>query len=148
MATSIPQAVPQFISIAQAALPSGFQIQFGTIFDPNIQPQALLVTGVNVILDAYAEMSPVYRHEEHYNIECTLSGLSGQPGQDAVIFSQVYQLYDDIAIAVANNPNLNNTVRLAWCRQLKYQPGRDAKGLLVGTLDFEVQCQQRVNSLS
>lgn len=148
MSSSIPNSVPAFISIAAAALPANFNVQFGTTFNPYVSPQSLLITGVRITKDAYAELGPTYRHEEHYNIQATLCSTGGDPNSQGERLSEVYSLYDDISVAVASNPNLNNTVRLAWCRQLGYAPTFDAKGLAVGTLDFEVYCEQRVTSLS
>lgn len=147
MSSSVPNAVPAFISIATAALPSGFQVKEGQIFGPYISPQALLVTGLHFTQDAYAELGPNYRHEEHYNISCVLCASIGTDDQ-ATMIGTIYGLYSDIQIAVANNPDLNETVRLAWCRQLDYMMGYDANGKTVGTLSFEVQCQARVTSLS
>lgn len=147
MSSSLPNALPAFMSIATAALPTNFQVREGAIFGPRVDPQTLLITGVHFLADEYGEISPAYRHEEHYNIQCALSASQGTDDQ-ASLLATVYGLYSDISIAVANNPNLNNTVRLAWTRQLDYMMGYAANSLTVGTLMFEVQCQARVNSLS
>jgi hypothetical protein len=148
MSTSIPSAIPAFMTIAAGALPANFNITLGQVFGPYVSPQALLITDIPVTLDAYAELGPSYRHEEHYNFQCFLCSTAGDPNSQLERLSEVYALYDDISVAVANNPNLNSTVRLAWCRQLGYTPTYDVKGLAVGSLRFEVQCQQRSTSLS
>lgn len=148
MSSSVPQAVPAFVAICQAALPAGFQVKEGSIFGPYIAPGALLITGLHFTQDAYAELGPTYRHEEHYNIMCALCTTQGNDNQGSVL-ATLYGFYSDISVAVANNPNLSNTVRLGWCRQLDYSMGYDAsKGWTIGTLTFEVEVQARVNSLT
>jgi hypothetical protein len=134
------------MSIMKAALPAGFQVRFGTVFGPYIAPQALQITAIHFTEDQYAELGPRYQHEEHYNIECALSSTAGNDDELAR-FTETYALYDAIQIAVANHPDLNQTVRLGWCRQLDYSPTYDPKGMSVGMLTFEVQVQARVDSL-
>src|SRR5215469_12663749 len=150
MASSVPLAVPAFMTLCQNALPTGFVVQLGTIFGPYVPQQALLITGVHFTKDEYAELGPTYRHEENYNIACELIYSEGDANQPVAIQS-VYALYQDISVAIANNPALPNppsttgTVRLGWCRQLDYSPSFDAtKGWTTGTLSFEVECQARV----
>lgn len=147
MSSSVPTALPAFKAIAVAALPSNFNVAFGQIFGPYVTPQTLLITGIHFTDDEYAELGPTYRHEEHYNIECSLCSASGDNDQDGRL-QEVYTLYADISVAVANNPNLTKTARLGWCRQLDYAPTYDAKGWSVGHLTFEVQVQARVPSLN
>ena len=147
MSSSVPAAIPAFVSIVQAALPAGFQVREGAIFGPRIDPQALLITGIHFTEDTFGEMSPAYRHEEHYEIQCALAASQGVDDQ-ASLLTQLYGIYADISLAIANNPDLNKTVRLAWTRQLDYSMGYDGKGLTVAVLQFEVQVQVRVTSLT
>ena len=147
MSASAPSVVPAFISLVQGALPANFQVRFGTVFGPFVAPQALLITGLHFTEDEYAELGPTYRHEEHYNIECALCSSAGNDDSFGR-FTEVYALYEDISVAVANNPTLSSTARLGWCRQLDYTPTYDPKGMSVGMLSFEVQVQVRVTSLS
>lgn len=146
MSSSVPNAIPAFTSIAQAALPAGFQVTLGTVFGPYVSPQTLLITGVHFNEDEYAELGPRYQHEEHYTVACSLCSTAGDNDQPTRL-QEVYALYKDILVAVANNPTLNSNVRLAWCRQLNYSPANDARGWSVGQLDFEVEVQARVDSL-
>ena len=146
MPTSVPQAVPAFISIAQAALPTGFQVRFATRFGPFISPQTLLITNVRVTKDDYGELGPTYRHEEHFQIECSLCSAAGND-DEATRMLEVFNLYSLISVAVANNPMLNNTVRVSHCQQIDYGPTYDAKGWSVGELTFAVDCEARVTSL-
>ena len=150
MSTSAPNAVTQFLAIAAAALPANFQVRFGAVFGPRVDKQALLVTGVHFTNDDFAELGPDYRHEEHYALACSLCSFAGGPDETnaATRMSEVFNLYADISVAVANNPTLNGTVRVAQTRQLEYSPTADAQGRSVGVLSFEVLCQQRVSSLT
>jgi hypothetical protein len=61
---------------------------------------------------------------------------------------EAFTLYADLSIAIASQPTLNGTCRVAWCKQLSYKPTWDQKGFSVGQLSFEVNVQVRVNSLS
>lgn len=147
MSASLPNALPAFMSIAQAALPTDFQVALGAVLlSPYAAPQTLLVLGANFTEDAFAELGPTYRHEEHYSIRCNLTSFAGDRDQLARL-AETYALYKSILIAVAAAPTLNGTVRLAWCSQLGYTPMADSKGMTFGSLDFEVQCQARVDSL-
>lgn len=148
MASSATDAKTQLIAIATAALPSTVTVTFDSTADVYIAPQSLLVTGISWTQDAYAELGPNYRHEEHYNLECAMWSAYGDKDQDARM-GEVMGLYQTLQVAVASNPTLNGTVRLAWCRLLDFNPTHDpGKGWSVGALTFEVQCQARVNSLS
>lgn len=147
MSSAAPGALQQFMSIASAALPAGFQVRFDTQFNPYVAPQTLLITGIHFDQDEIAVMDPTYPHEEHFNLNCSLASTAGSDDTISLL-TGTYALYADISIAVANNPRLNNTVRVAWTRQLDYTPTHDAKGLFVGQLDFEVACQARSLSLS
>jgi hypothetical protein len=147
VSASVPIAVPAFVSIAQTALGSSFQIREGQIYNTFVAPQSLLITGIHFTQDEYSELGPEYRHEEHYSILCSLFSSAGDDAQDERL-QETYALYASLSVAIANNPDLNKTVRLAWCRQLDYMPTTDGKGLPVGQLNFEVNVQVRVTSLT
>jgi hypothetical protein len=147
VSASAPTAVPAFVSIAQAALGTDFQIREGQAYGAYIAPQSLLITGLHFTQDQPAELGPDYMHEEHYSILCSLYSAAGNDAQDERL-QETYGLYATLSIAIANNPDLNHTVRLAWCRQLDYLPTTDGKGLPVGQLNFEVNVQARVTSLT
>lgn len=146
MSSSVPTVLPQFIAIATAALPTGFQVFEGTTLQPYVSPQTLMITGVRFTKDAPAEISPVYRHEEAYAILCSICSSAGNPDQ-ASRMQEAFTLYKDVSVAIANNPNLNNTCRVAWCKQTGYKPTTDQKGFSIGQVSFEVNIQVRVDSL-
>lgn len=146
MTTSIPAAIDQIMTIAGNSLPAGFQVRFDSISGMNVGQQQLLLTGVRVTYDSYAELGPNYKHEEHFNVTSQLIGAIGN--DDTIgLKNTIYGLYDDLAIAIATLPDLNGHVRLAWCRQLGYTPTHDANGKTLGVLDFEIEIQARVDSL-
>lgn len=147
MTASAPVAIPAFVSIAKTALGSNFQIREGQIYGVFIRPQSLLITGLHFTQDQPATLGPDYPHEEHYSILCSLFSAAGNDAQDARL-QETYALYATLSKAIANNPDLNKTVRVAWCRQLDYLPTTDGKGLPVGQLNFEVNVQARVTSLT
>jgi hypothetical protein len=159
MASSVPSVIPAFISLIQGALPANAQVALGTTFTiPAAEATtAVLVSAVRFTQDEYAELGPTYRHEEHYDIICCLYNTGGmyqdEPGLSALMVA-TYALYNDISVAVATNPTLGLTLgggssfRLGWCRQLEYDPAFDITGRSFGKLDFEVECQARMVSLS
>lgn len=147
MASSAPSAVQAFMSIAAAALPSGFQIRLGTVLGAYIAPQTLQIVDVSFSVDDPAELGPIYKHEEHYAIKCSLVSDFGNDDEVSRM-TEVFGLYQDVARAVNANPNLNNTVRVAWCSQLDYTPNSDTQGGTMGVLGFEVKCQQRIDPTS
>lgn len=149
MASSAKAAKNALLAVAAAALPSGATVKFDSNADVFIAPQSMLITGITWNQDAYAELGPTYRHEEHYNLECAMWSAYGDSDQDARMDEVMDTMYVPLQIAIASNPTLNGTVRLAWCRLLDYSPTHDPmKGWAIGSLTFEVQCQARVNSLS
>lgn len=147
MSSSVPTVLPQFIAIVTAALPAGFQVFEGTQMQPFVAPQTLMITGVRFTKDDPAEISPVYRHEEAYAILCSLVSSAGDPDQ-ASRMQEAFTLYKDISIAVASQPTLNGTCRVAWTKQLGYKPTMTANSMSLGQVDFQVNVTVRVDSLS
>jgi hypothetical protein len=146
------------MTLAAAALPSTAMVWLGATPPTFVAPVILLITDVHFTLDNYAEMAPTYKHEEHYNIECCLFNLwPGPPTADnatqLTAMTNTYSLYDSVTVAVATNPTLGlnygtTGFRLAWCRQTDYAPYYDTNGKAFGKLEFTVECQARVPSLS
>lgn len=150
MANSLPLSVPALMSVIEAALPSGFEVAFGNTVGIYIAAQSVLVGKVTFSKDDPATIGPNYPHEEHYTIACTLFSSAGN-NDELTRLSEVYTLYNEIKVAISQNPRLNNgtvdTVRYAWPKQKGYSPSKDSNGMDVGRLDFVVYCEARVDSL-
>lgn len=147
MATSVQDAITEFISIAEDALPSDYNVRFATIFNPNVTAQALLITAVHFTMDEPATLGPDYEHEEHYSLICQIVSAAGNDDETTRL-SEVYTDFLDVAVAVANNPTLNSVVRTAFVRQMDYSPTYTAQGWSIGELSFAVDCTARVTSLT
>lgn len=156
MSSSVPIALPAFITLAESVLPANTSVIFNPTPPPFIAQQMLLITGIRFTQDAYAELGPNYRHEEHYNINCCLfqtGGMYNDQGSVQALVGTTYDIYDDLTVAIAQNPTLDiaqDTIgfRIAWTRQLSYMPSIDSKGMAFAALSFEVYCEARVLSLS
>lgn len=167
MSSSVPYSLPAFQAIAQSALRSGAYIWLGTVIGPYDSSPGdvtgvtsgitLQIAGVRFNADEFAELGPTYRHEEHYVINCTLWSWAGGTPDYAALIQDAGACYADLSIAVANAPQLEigqngigtfGNFRLAWTRQLNWTPTPDPFGRAAVQIDFEVQCQARVNSLS
>lgn len=161
MSTSVPLVLNALVSTATTALPAGSQIVLATVMPAGYMAGpgevtgvtsgvTLEITGVRFLMDQYAELGPNYKHEEHYNIACSLIAWAGDPNFTQRMLD-VYTCYADLQVAISQNMVLGLTdpvPRIAWPRQLSFTPGPDAFGRPAGTIDFEIEVQARVNSLS
>lgn len=160
MSSSVPAVIPAFKALAISALPAGSQVWLGTTLPVNQAPPGsvtgissgitLLITGIHFLEDEFAELGPMFRHEEHYNIEASLMAWAGDNNFDART-ADAYAVYADLTVAISNNPTLNLPTpapRLAWPRQLDYMPAPTAFGQSTATISFEVEVQARVTSLT
>lgn len=147
MSASLPNVIPALQTVLQGALPANFEVVFGTVMPVYIAAQSCIITGARFTMDNFAVLGPDYTHEEQYGLSCSLTSSYGNNDEFGRL-NEVYGLYKDISVAIANNPTLNSTVRVAWTTQNAYTPGKDIKGLDVGRLDFTVKVQVRVQSLT
>lgn len=147
MASSVPNAVNQFLAIAAAALPTTAQVWFGKplgVYPANI---TLQVYGVQDGMQEIITMGPDYSREETYDIQCLLTVWAGD--QDfAGRMNDVYGYFQDITVALGAKPTLNSTVRFAQIHTFDYIPDADASGRTLGSLSFTVACQARISSLT
>lgn len=146
MASSIPGATQALISIATAALPSTAQIWFGKALPVYTAPLTLQILKMSADQE-WAFLGPTYKREEIYAIHCELTSWAGD--QDYISrLNEVMNAFQTLTLAIYNNPTLNNTVRLCEVKRLDYEPDADAKGMSLGRLDFTVDCQQRISTLT
>lgn len=146
MSSSIPSAVPYFLDLAQTALGDQATVRFGKplpLFSAPITLQVLKIVGDQ----APAELGPNYRREEKYSLVCELTSYAGD--QDFVArMTEAWVAFDLLEIAVANDANLGGNVRFAQLGNILFEAGADIQGQSIGTLDFAVRCEARVNSLT
>lgn len=147
MSASLPNVIPALQAVLQGALPANFQVYFKTVSPVYVAAQSCAITGARFTMDDFAVLGPDYTHEEQYGMPCVLTSSYGNDDEIGRM-NEVYALYKDISVAIANNPTLNGTVRVAWPVQNAYSPGADIKGITVGTLNFTVKVQVRVQSLT
>lgn len=161
MSSSIPTVIQAFQSLATSALPTGAQIVMATVLPAAYQPGpggvatvssgvTLQIMGVHVLRDEFAVVGPPYTHEEDYSIMCSLSAWAGDPDFKQRMID-VYSMYADLTIALANNPTLGLTTpapRIAWPRQLDFSPAPDPFGRPAGTISFEVSVESRIQSFT
>lgn len=147
MSSSVPAAVSAFLSIAQAALPVTSLVWFGKPLGVYTAPLTLQVYGVHDGMQEIMTMGPDYKREETYEIQCLLTSWAGD--QDFTSrMTEVYSAFQLITVAIANNPTMNQTVRFAQVHTFDYIPDADASGRSLGSLDFTINCQQRISSLT
>lgn len=162
MASSVPAVIPAFKTLAAAALPAGSEIWLGAVLPVyQVGPGAVSgvatgiicqLSGIRFDEDAYAELGPSYRHEEHYNISgCLISWSGGTTGTFDQCLQDAYTCYEALAVAVANNPTLGLPTpapRLVWMRQLSVIIAPDSGGFAQAQIEWEAQVQARVTSLT
>lgn len=151
MATSIDGAVHALLTMMDptqgGVLPAGALVTFGKYLPAYEASITFQVTGVRVNEDNIAELGPSYRHEEDFDIEAILAIWAGDNDQ-LQRFDDVFTNYNLIETTIANNPTLNGNVRVAVVSKGDYTPDQDAAGNTVGELSININCTQRVASLT
>lgn len=159
MATSIPAAVNNFITIATANIPATManegstQVVFGDL-SKYVAPVTLQIMEVTGNADV-AEMGVNFRREETYSIICEVVTFAGDQNY-VQRFTDCMTIYNNLVKAVANNPWLSTSgvndstaaVRFAEIGDYSIIPHAGPRGGSVCSLQFHVRCSQRVNSLS
>lgn len=157
MSSSIPGAVSNLITILTAALPSTTEVYFSADEGVFKAPQCLQIIGV-VGDQQPAEMSPGYKREETYAIQCKLVSFAGdQSSADYVArMQEVMALFATVEITIGNNPWLSTTgahdstsaVRFAEVGTFDLVPKPNGTGGSTCELSFDVHCSARVTSLT
>lgn len=147
MSSSIPGAIQAFMTVAGAALPAGSQVWFGKTLGTYVAPVTLQVNGTVNGRQEPAELGPSYRREEEYEFSCTLTCWAG----DEDFMQRMLDTFTNfglLTVALANNPTMNGTVRFVQVTTLNFTPDSTAPGASSGILAFNVNCQQRITSLT
>lgn len=157
MSSSIPGAVANLITIMTAALPSTVEVYFSAEEGKFQAPQCFQIVGV-VGDQQPAEMSPGYKREETYAIQCKLVSFQGDQSSAAYItrMQEVMALFATVETTIGNNPWLSTTgqhdgtsaVRFAEVGTMDLVPKPAAIGGSSCELSFDVHCSQRITSLT
>ena len=153
MSSSIPNAIQAFMSIATAALPSDTQVFFGKTLPQYVAPVNLQVSGTINGRQSVATFSPDLTREEQYEFDCTLVTWAGDNDYLQRMLD-AFANFKLLTVAIANNPQLATTdfpqgvVRFTQITQLGFTPEAAPDGASTGTLAFNVNCQQRIASLT
>jgi hypothetical protein len=160
MSSCMPIATANFLTLMTAVLPtSGVNVYFGNPMSMYTAPIHLQVYEVEGTQE-WAELGPSYRREEMFAIKCKLSSYAG----DTDFLSRMqetYNTFETITIAVANDPTLTGipngvitaggtqgAVRIAQVTNMVFVPKGGANGKSMGELNFDVECTQRITSLT
>lgn len=149
MSSVIPQARKNFLAIAKGVLPDDALIWYGKRLGVFSAPVILQCYGWQALQEP-AELAPTYRVEEHFDLSCCLSSMAGDQDFDARE-QEVMGFFALITTTLATDPNyrLGNTVRWAYVTDYQFTPDVDAElERSVGTLDFKIHCEQRIESLT
>lgn len=158
MSSSVGPAVANLITIVTAAIPSSVtsegatQVVFGEVskYVAPVTLQIIEVTGNAQV----AEIGRNFRREETYSIICEITTFAGDQNY-VQRFNDAMLIYNDVVIAVANNPWLSTSgsndstaaVRFAEVGDFSMVPHATRSGQSVCSLQFHVRCSQRVDSL-
>jgi hypothetical protein len=146
MSSSIPSAVPYFLTLAETALGDQATVWFGKELPLFSAPITLQVLGV-VGDQEPAELGPNFKREEVYSIQCELTAYAGDQDFKARL-AEAFAAFGLLEVAVANDADLGGNIRFAECGNMVFTPGADAQGQSIGQLAFDVRCSARVTSLT
>jgi hypothetical protein len=147
MSSSIPAAVNGFTGIVTTAVGAECDVYFGQPQEVYVSPKRLRITGVRDIRQEPAEIGPNYKREETYILECEIASIAG--GDDfAGRMDECFDIFEKVTTAVAVNYTLGGAVRFAQVTEGEYIPDRDPNGQTLGILQFGIDCQQRITSLT
>lgn len=145
MSSSAPAAVAYYLALARATLPDVlvvFRKKLG-VFTTPITLQVFGFTGTQIP----AELSPQARREENFIIDCSLSSYMGDDDFEARL-TEVMNAWSALTVAVGSDYSLGGTVRWAQITEYTFVPDTDTSGKSLGTLEFKVDCQQRIATLT
>lgn len=137
-----------FLAMCAGVLPDDTFIWFGKRLGVFSAPLTLQCFGW-AATQTPAELSPAYRVEEAFDLNCALSSFAGDQDFDARE-TEVMASFALISTTLATDPNyrLGNAVRWAYITDYEFVPDGDTEGRSLGTLDFKVHCEQRIESLT
>lgn len=147
MSSVIVQARKNFLAMAASVLPDDTYIWYGKRLSVFSAPLTLQCYGWTAMQEP-AELTPQYRVEEHFDLSCCLSSWAGDQDFDARE-AEVMGFFALITTTLATEPNyrLGNTVRWAYLTDYEFIPDTDGEmQRSIGTLDFKIHCEQRIET--
>jgi len=145
--SAIPGALVQALAIATDAFPADTTIWYGADLPSYTAPLTFQITEITGDQEP-AEIGQLYRREETFNLVCTLTTYTGGSPDFPSQLTDLMGSFALLSAAIGNNPTLNGAVRFAQVGNFVVTPQTDANGQSATTLDFNIRCTQRVNSLS
>ncbi len=153
--SAIPGALAGLLSVATAAFPTGTTVWFGLELPAYTSPLTFWVSEITGD-QVPAEIGPSYKREETFSFVCTLVYYDGGNPDFPTLLTALMASFRLLTSAIGNNPWLSATgandsnaaVRFAEVGNFRIEPTVDPGGMSAISLDFNVRCSQRVNSLS
>lgn len=148
MSSVAPAATIYFMNLARSILPDdAFVILLKSgiplVFSAPLTLQVYGFTGTQVP----AELSPQARREEDFNIDCCISSYMGDTDLEARM-TEAQTGWDLLSVAIGNDYTLGHIVRWAQMAEYSFIPSTDTSGKALGSVEFKVNCQQRIDSLT
>jgi hypothetical protein len=148
MSSVAPAATSYFLTLARSVLPDDafvILMKSGTplVFTAPLTLQVYGFTGSQVP----AELSPQARREEEFSIDCCISSYMGDDDLEARM-EEAQAGWDLLSVAIGNDYTLGHIVRWAQMAEYSFIPSKDTSGKALGSVEFKVNCQQRIDSLT
>lgn len=154
MPSSIPGAVSNLFSLLTTAFASETNVQVyrGGALTTYVAPITVQILGWQGTQKP-AELGPSYRREETFAIQMEIAAYEGDLAF-ATVETNVMNAFGIVSVTVANNWTLpstaggnDGTVRFSEVSTFTYKSSFDGSGQAAGILTFDVNCQQRIQSL-
>jgi hypothetical protein len=153
--SAIPGALAGLLYVATNAFPAGTTVWFGSELPAYSAPLTFWVSEITGD-QVPAAIGPDYKREETFSLICTMIYYDGGNPDFVALLNSLMASFNLLTAAIGNNPWLSTTgandanaaVRFAEVGNFRIEPSTDPGGMSAVTLDFNVRCSQRVNSLS
>jgi hypothetical protein len=147
MSSVAPAATSYFLNLARTVLPdTSFVVLLKRgiplVFSAPLTLQVYGFSGVQVP----ADLSPQARREEEFVIDCCISSYMGDDDLESRM-AEAQAGWDLLSVAIGNDYTLGRIVRWAQMAEYSFEPSTDNSGKALGSVEFKVNCQQRIDSL-
>jgi hypothetical protein len=148
MSSVASAATRYFLNLARATLPDDAFVILH-------KRRGEMVYSAPITLEVYgftgrqepAELSPQARREEEFDINCCVSSYQGDDDLESRM-DEAQSAWALLSVAVGNDYTLGNTVRWAQMTEYTFVPDTDTSGKALGSVEFKINCQQRIDSLT